>query len=268
MYHLRHRAILTVFLLLLSANTLKAQMEYFNKQFQQKKDSLVKELAKHPLADTLRARALVNVMNCAVFLDQKKQVMPYFKEANRLSFQIGSKNGVLACLYWKGRYYKSAKKTDSALVYLDSVITVVGSSVNPRWRWEKASAFFDKGAIYDFREDFYPALTNYFEALESYDGVDLQNQAQVARRIALVYEELHNSEKALEYSRLVINLFEKTHDKFANAMIAGIYTEIAGIYYDRNELTKAGSALNKIKPRMPDTTDDAVTVPIIFWSDK
>jgi two-component system NarL family sensor kinase len=264
MYHPRHRAILTVILLLLSANTLLAQMEYFNKQFQQKKDSLVKELAKHPLADTSRVRALVNLMNCAVFLDQKKQVMPYFKEANRLSFQLRSKNGILACLYWKGRYYKSAEKTDSALVYLDSVITVVGDSANPRWRWEKASAYFDKGVIYNFREDFYTALTNYFEALKGYDSVDLQNQAQVARRIASVYEELHNSEKALEYSRLAINLFEKTHDKFASAMIAGIYTEIAGIYYDRNELTKAGSALNKIKPRMPNTTDDAVTSSYYF----
>ncbi|MGF7082828.1 tetratricopeptide repeat-containing sensor histidine kinase [Mucilaginibacter sp. UYCu711] len=259
MHHLRHRAILSVILLLLSANTLKAQMDYFNKQFLHKKDSLVKELAKHPLADTSRVRALVNLMNSAVFLDQKKQVIPYFEEANRLSFQLKSKNGKLACLYWKGRYYKSAKKADSSLVYLDSVIAVAGNSGNPRWQGEKASAFFDKGVIYDFREDFYTALNNYFEALKCYDGVDLPNQAQVARRIASVYKVLHNSEKTLEYSRLAIKLFEKIHDKFSTAMIAGIYTEIADVYYDRGELTKASTALNKIKPRMPDTTDEAVT---------
>src|SRR5450432_2154036 len=156
--YIRHRlSILMLVTALLATGTLTAQMDYYNNLFIHQKDSLVKELAKHPAQDTVRVNVLISILDCAIFLSQRKQVLPYWQEAIGLSRSLKDKKAEVDCLEWRGSFYKSAQKTDSALLYLDSAIAQAGNSTDAWMRSSKGFSQFEKGMMYEFAENFYTA---------------------------------------------------------------------------------------------------------------
>jgi two-component system NarL family sensor kinase len=236
-----------------------AQGGYAADGFAHTKDSLLSELKKYTRPDTARANALVRLLDCASFLSEKKQVLPYWQEAIQLGRTLHYKNAEAAALCWMGSFYKSGQQTDSAMIYLDSALLVAGTDKNIWLRRVKGFSHFQKGMIYENQENFYKALNDYFESLRNYDTDDLAKQKILSLRIASVYERLHNDDKALEYYEKTLQLFDAINDSTTATEADGIYTYIANVYFNRNEIAKAGIYLNKLKPAMPDTNETMVT---------
>jgi two-component system, NarL family, sensor kinase len=259
MSFLKQRKNYCVFIFFLWLNPLKGQPDYYKHLFTHAKDSLVKELRKFPSPDTSRVMALINILDCATFLSERREVMPYWQEANQLSDKLKFKKGQAITLVWRGSFYKSERKTDSALIYLDSAIHSIGSP-NDQWLHRtKGFALFQTAMIYEGQENFYTALKAYFEAFTDFDSADLFKQKMVAMRIASIYQQLHNDDKALEYYKLALTLYEKAGVKTYSSEEESIYSFIAGIYFNRGELEKANYYLDKIRPSMPDTVETLVT---------
>src|SRR5882724_11515553 len=250
---------LLAFALLLASAAASAQPGYISKGFEHIKDSLVTELARHPQPDTARAVALLKVIESAVFLSERKEVLPYWAEAVQLSRKLNFRKVMAGCLVWKGSYYKSGRRTDSALLFLDSAIQLAGDLTDTSLRYAKGFALFQKGMIYENQENLYTALNAYFGSLKSYDTTDIVKQKMTCLRIAWIYTELHNDTTALEYYLRALNLYERWNGKNSNNEAEGINIYIAGIYYDRNELAKASYYLNKMRPFMPDTVQTTVS---------
>src|SRR5258708_1432939 len=103
-----YRRLFGVFALSVSAFVASAQSGYFKRRFEHQKDSLVNELGKHPLPDTARVMALMKILDGAIFLSERKEVLPYWAEAVQLSRKLNFRKGLTDCLEWKGSYYKSA----------------------------------------------------------------------------------------------------------------------------------------------------------------
>jgi two-component system NarL family sensor kinase len=253
-----HR-LLWVLALSLSAGRIFAQPDSFKRRFEHEKDSLVKELDRHPLADTTRALALLNILKSATFLSEKKEILPYWAEAIQLSRQLHFRRVLADCLVWKGSYYKSERRADSALLFFDSAIELSGNSADLWLHQTKGFALFQKGMLYETQENLYTALNAYFGALKSYDTNDRVRQKMVCLRIAGIYQELHNDAKALEYYLQALSLYDKLKGNDGNNYADGIYTFIAGIYFNRGQLSKASYYLGKLTPFMPDTVETMVT---------
>jgi two-component system NarL family sensor kinase len=254
----KQRKNLLVVIFFVWTNTLTGQPDYYKNLFTHAKDSLVKELKKYPAPDTSRVMALINILDYATFLSEKRQVLSYWQEANQLSDKLKFKKGQTITLFWRGAFYKSERKTDSALIYLDSAIRVAGT--NDLWlRRTKGSALFQKAMIYEGQENFYTALNAYFEAFKNFDTTDLIRQKMIALRVASIYQQLHNDDKALEYYKIALTLYEKANDKIHSGETEGIYSFIAGIYSNRGQLEKAKYYQDKLRPSMPDTVETMVT---------
>ncbi|MDP4244415.1 MAG: histidine kinase [Bacteroidota bacterium] len=240
-------------------NSLKAQPGLYEKEFEAAKDSEVAKLRQHPAADTGRVMALINILDCASFLSQKKTVMVYWQEASRLSRQLKFRKGEAICLEWIGSYYKSSQKIDSATIYFDSALLIAGSSTDLWLRRTKGFIFFQKAMIAEGQENYYTALNDYFDALKNYDSSDLVKQKMVFIRIASIYQRLFNDDKALEYYHLTLETILRLKGNNNNIESAGIYSFIAGIHYNRGDLQGAKQYLNKLAPFMPDTVETMIT---------
>jgi two-component system, NarL family, sensor kinase len=246
-------------ILLLWTNTLTAQPDFYQKAFIHDRDSLIKELAKYPNPDTARALALVNILDAATFLSQKRQVMPYYQEAAHLSRQLKFNKAEAIYLEWMGGFYKSQRKADSALIYLDSSILATGNSADILIRRTRGLALFQKAMISEGQENLYTALNCYFLSLKCYDSTDLEKQKYSLLRIAAVYARLLNNEKALEYYNASLQLYYKMKGPVVTPEAEEIYTYIANIYYKMGDMDKAKAWLTKMQPAMPDTVETMVT---------
>ncbi|MEP6747579.1 MAG: ATP-binding protein [Bacteroidota bacterium] len=246
-------------MLLLSTTASMAQMDYYNTIFARQRDSLINLLDKHSAQDTGRANKIMNLLDCAIFLSQRKQLLPWWQEGLALSRSLKYKRAEVDLLEWRGSYYKSAQQQDSSFLYLDSAIALAGNSTDEWMGAAKGFAQFEKGMIYEFQENFYTALNNYFGALKTYNGSDLRKQKMISLRIADIYKKLHNDDKALEYYEAALNFFEEDKGPKPAVDAEGICTCIAGIYFNRGNLQKAGYYLYKLKSLMPDTVETMET---------
>ena len=238
---------------------LPAQPDSYQRAFEHNRDSALRELRKHPYPDTARAMALADLLDCASFLSQKKQLLPYWHEAIGLSRKLNFKKAAAVCLVWIGGYYKSLQKPDSALLYLDSAILVTGNSDEQWPRRTRAFALFQKALMNETQGNYYSALNDYFAALKNYDAGDLYKQKIVFIRLASIYEKLFNDGKALEYYNAALDVLRKFTGDKPNIEAAGIITSIAGIYFDRGDVEKTRSCLGRIAPLMPDTMETLVS---------
>lgn len=253
------RSLLLAILLTARSVLLPAQPNSFEKEFEHKRDSALRNLQKYPNPDTARAMALADLFDCATFLNQKRQLMPYYQEAIALSRKLHFKKGEAICHLWLGGYYKSQQKTDSAILYLDSAILVAGIS-NEHWgRRTRGLAHFQRGLLYETREKYYPALNDYFAALDSYDPEDLPKRKNVFLRLASIYQRLFDDEKALHYYQATLDANRRLSGDKHTIGDAGTSISIAGIYFNRGDLEKAKAWLRRASPFMPDTLETIIT---------
>jgi two-component system, NarL family, sensor kinase len=251
-----HKQVLVLAILLIARSTmLVAQPDFYEKQFEHERDSALDELKKHPYPDTTRAMALINVLDCAPFLSQKKQLLPYYFETIALSRRLKFKKAEAVCLVWMGGLYKSQHKTDSAILYFDSALLVADTAADAWTRHTRAFAHFQKGLIYETGSNYYKALDSYFDALKTYNSDDLDKQQAVLIRLATIYERLYNDEKALQYYQEALTMIQKLKGKRTDVESESLYTSIANIYFKQGEIAKAKEYLYRMAASMPDTTE-------------
>lgn len=236
--HLPAKIYFIVFVAFLQTINVLAQPGYPGDRFKHEKDSLIEVLKKYPAQDTARARALYDVVDPAIFLREKKEVMSYWEEAMTLSHKLNYKSVEAACLMWMATYYKSEQKIDSALLYLDSGIQAATASRDPFALKAKAFGLTQKARIYENKENFYAALHSYFDALECYGPDEEKNKKLDCNQIASIYYKLNNYDKSIEYYK-----------------IGESYSAVADIYFERNDIDNAKIYLDKLKPSMPDTIE-------------
>jgi two-component system NarL family sensor kinase len=236
-----------------------AQMGRYNKIFQHDVDSLKVTLARHPDPDTVRTRSLIDILEIALFASQKRQLMPYWAEALQLSRKLRYRRGMAACLEWRGTYFKGIQKPDSALLYYDSAISAAGTTADPWMRKARGFVLFERGMLYEYQENFYTALNTYFESLKNYDGLAADKQKMVALRIADIYKKLRDDTKALEYYQVALTYYLQANNGVERQGADGLYTSIASIYFNRNDLADAESWLIRMKHEMPDTNETILT---------
>src|SRR6185436_5740265 len=183
---------LALFLCCVEGNS---QGGYTTNTFAHRKDSLIGVLKNYPATDTARAKALFAILDCAAFLKEKKEVLPYWQEAMDISIKSKFAKTRAACLVWMGSYYKSAQKIDSALIYLDSGINVAIHSPDQGLKHTEGFANYFRGMIYENQENLYAALQSYFDAIKYYDGSFPDIQKVLFTRAATIYSKLNNADK-------------------------------------------------------------------------
>ena len=254
----KHLLLLAI-VLIAHSTMLVAQPDFYEKQFEHDRDSAITELKKHPHPDTARAMALIDVLDCAAFLSQKQQLLPYYSEAIALSRKLKFKKAEAVCLVWMGSLYKSQHKTDTAILYLDSAILVTDTATDTWTRRTRAYAHFQKGMIYETGSNYYKALDNYFDALKSYNSDELSQQKAALIRLATIYERLYNDEKALQYYQEALTIIQKANGKRTDLESESLYTSIANIYFKHDEIAKAKATLYRMAAGMPDTTETLIS---------
>lgn len=86
----------------------------------------------------------------------------------------------------------------------------------------KAQAHFKSGQIYDEFSEFYPAMDNYLSSVAySAEADNSDAQARVLSKIASLYTKQYNTEQALEYGSLAIDIANVTQD---SKLIAKTYS--------------------------------------------
>jgi len=148
--------------------TLVAQEPFFN-NYEQNRDKAIAELKRYPNPDTARVNALARVTSLALFLKQRKELYPYCQEGMAISRRLGYAKGMAQCYMFVGLYNKSSLNSAAAHTYFDSVIITAGNSSEKKLLELKAQANEMKGRLYYDHENYYAALSHFFESMK-YNG--------------------------------------------------------------------------------------------------
>jgi two-component system, NarL family, sensor kinase len=224
--------------------------------FGQKKDSLLRELQRYPAANGQRIAVLHQLLVQAVYLEEKKQVLPFWAEALRLSKTLYDKGNEAYCLVWRGSYYKSTLRYDSAMHFIDSGLQTVPQPVTATEKNARAFGLYLKGMICEQQDNYYNAINAYFGALH-YANEKGTMRPQLYSHIAGVYAKMGNREKALQYAKSVLTVTGDTST--FNPEECGSYMMIADLYMSGQDLHNAARYLNLARPFIPILSQPSVT---------
>jgi signal transduction histidine kinase len=196
------------------------------------------------------------MIHAAIFLEEKKQMIPYWQEGLQLAQELNDKAAEANYLVWRGGYHKSLQQYDSALLYIDAGMQLIPQPVTPLEKITRGHGLHLKGQLYEKQENYYRALSCYFESAVYYSRRSDMYRINYTN-IANVYSKLGNEEKALEYHKAVAALEQESGA--ATTSYIGTYAVIAHIYLKRNDYTNTRHYLNLLQPYMPSETEPNVT---------
>jgi two-component system NarL family sensor kinase len=217
--------------------------------FEKNKQAAIDELRKFPTADTNRVNALLKILNTAVYLKEKKQVLFYLEEARELSRTLNYKTGLGNAYLQQAAFFKSASDYRNAIHYYDSALFIAGN--NPDWDLLaiKELALEQKGVVYYTQENYYPALDYLFEALNHIRPDREQRKLRIYTFITLIYTALNDFEKAEEYVLKNIALAEQGPNGHIDETAYFAYIDIC---LAKNDLKTASAYLDKMSAAIPD----------------
>lgn len=247
MHFVKKAVILLVALLLWQLRPARAQVA--SNSFEKKKQDAIEGLKKFPAGDTNRVNALLRILNTAIFLKEKKEVISYLPEAMALSRKLNYQAGLGNSYLQKASYCKSASDYKDALLYYDSALYVTGNSAAEEMHVIKEVALEQKGVIFYNQENYYTALDYFFESLKYITAGRENRRSRIYIFITEIYLFLNNLEKADEYGQKNIALVQNNGNALDNA---SVYFPVIDICIEKNELDRAGAYLDKLKPYMPD----------------
>lgn len=225
---------------------LKAQPFTGKHGYEAQKQIALAALQQHTRPDTARVHALLQLLSTATFLKERKELMPYQREAMTLSRQLQYSYGMAQSYGYAAAYYKSASDYGNALRYYDSALLLLRNPNDSLQIALKATIYERKGSIYQVQENFYPALNCFFEALKYLTGKDHYRAARLQLFITEIYLELNNVEKAAEFSNNNLHLLvlHATVKKLA----ASLYFAAINVELKRNDLSTAASYVDSLEP--------------------
>jgi tetratricopeptide (TPR) repeat protein len=112
--------------------------------FAEKKEKAIADLKNYPNPDTARVNALVRILNTAIFLKEKKEVIGYLPEALDLSRKLKYSKGLASCYLQTAAYYKSASDYSRSLLYYDSALYTIDKTNDQGLMASKARALEQK----------------------------------------------------------------------------------------------------------------------------
>lgn len=227
---------------------LKAQVYTDLDNFNERKELAIAELNKFPKPDTSRVNALLNILNTAVFLKEKKEVLLFLPEAIGISRKLVYKRGLGNCYLQYASYYKSSSDYKNAIVYYDSALYIAGDLQNEEMLTIREFALEQKGMIYFIQENYYTAIDFLFESLKYITGGKEQKKIRIYTFIVEIYTLLNNLGKAAEYAQINIALVEKD-TSIVNR--ASVYFSFIDVCIEKNDLKTATTYLNKISSIIP-----------------
>jgi two-component system, NarL family, sensor kinase len=223
---------------------IQAQSDSMYKSFENQKNIAIAELKKHPAPDTARVNALINVLNTATFLKERKELLPYREEAMQISRRLNYTKGIVTCYTSSGAYHKSASEYQTAIACYDSALSLIGDSQDPDLVSLKNIAHERKGMIYFAQENFYPALRNFFEAQKVAHGENLRRDIRVNSFIARSYLGLNNLTKAMEYAQRNAAIVEE--NQVGTADETEVYLALILISLQNDDVALAEKYLEKV----------------------
>lgn len=251
MFYIKKAILFIIVAFIWQFQQLKAQVYTDLNDFNKRKELAIAELSKFPKPDTSRANALLNILNTAVFLKEKKQVLLFLPEAIEICRKLVYKRGLGNCYLQYASYYKSSSDYANALVYYDSALYIAGDLQNEDMLAIKEFALEQKGMIYFNQENYYTALDFLFESLKYITGGKEQKKIRIYTFIAEIYTLLNNLEKAAEYAQINIALVEKD-TSIVNR--ASVYFSFIDICIEKNDLKTAAAYLDKMSSIIPHPT--------------
>ncbi len=247
--------IFTIYLLVvlvLSAKNSYAQQDMFA-DFAKEKDKAVIELRKYQREDNERVDALVRVLKTSMFLKQQKVVKPYCDEALAISRNINYPKGLGECYLFMGNIFRGSLNDSAAHIYYDSVIQVSNHSTDTSLNELNAKAYRWKGLMNETKENYYAALSCFFEALKYYEADKGFLTYYLYTDMSNIYLKLNNLQQAALYAEKAIAL---TAEKgFNNAYKAGAYLVLTEVLVAKRQLSLASYYLDKVQPYVPDSTE-------------
>jgi two-component system, NarL family, sensor kinase len=246
MFRIRKIVFLLGAFLLWQTDVLHAQGDIFTIT-QRRNDSTIQALKKFPQPDTFRIKALQAILQSAVFLRQKKQVIGYFDEAFGLCKKLNYTEGLADCYIWKGELLKSSEQFKEAHLAFDSAIALAASS--PLLEEKSAFAYRQKGQIHFSQDDYYNALHFYFEALKYYEYHPDISTTALLTNITSIYLRLNNLAKALEFGKKNLQASQQTGKKM---VVVQAQLGLVNIHLKKNDLASASALLDQIAPHIPD----------------
>jgi tetratricopeptide (TPR) repeat protein len=187
----------------------------------EKEKEKVAELEKFKQPDIARVDALVRVLKTSLFLKQQKVVKPYCDEALAISRKINYSKGIAECYLFMGNIYRGGLADSMAHIYYDSIILISHNGVDTSLNELRAKAYRWKGLIYETRENYYPALSCFFEALKYFERDRGYLTYYLYTDMSNIYLRINNFQQASLYAEKAIAL---TAEKgFNNGYKAGAY---------------------------------------------
>lgn len=176
-------------------------------------DSLIKNINQYPNADTLRLNALIKVLEQAVANATPSKAEVYWAEALILAKKFKDPLSIANCYHFAGFLSTAKKNYDKALLYLDSAIFVFRGMTDTVKRLSGiGNADLDKARVYRRMGDRYSQLQNLLESLQLFEKIDDKKAVFAAQFISLLYRDLSNTSKDLEYAEKAAMIAERKKD--------------------------------------------------------
>jgi two-component system, NarL family, sensor kinase len=248
MFYIKNVILFIIVLFIWQPLQLKAQAYTDLNNFTKRKEQAIAELKKNTKSDTARVNMLLSILNTAVFLKEKKEVMPFLPEALEISRKLNYKRGLGNCYLQNASYYKSSSDYANALAYYDSALYITADVQNEEMLSIKEYALEQKGIIYYSQGNYYTALDFLFESLKYISRDKEERKIRIYTFITEIYTHLNNLEKAAEYAQINIRIVEKDSSIVKRT---SVYFSFIDVCIERNDLKTATAFLDKINSIIP-----------------
>lgn len=223
--------------------------------FDKRKAAALDSLSNYPAQDTARINRLIRLINTAYFQQQRRQLVPYWKECLQLSKQRSYSKGLAAAFLWNAYYRRGEQDLQGFHRFTDSAITYSRQDTTNRAAW--ANIHRIKGLQYQEEENYHAALKHYFEALRYYDTVQDVNRMHLLQNISSSYLQLNNLAQAEMYARKGALLADIL--SLPKTIQLQAYATLASVLLKREEPDEALPYLQKVDAFMPDTIERALS---------
>jgi tetratricopeptide (TPR) repeat protein len=136
-----------------------------------------------------------------------------------------------------GNIYRGSLVDSTAHLYYDSVILVCHIAQDTGLNELNAKAYRWKGLMYETKENYYPSLSCFFEALKYYELDKGYLTYYLYTDMSNIYLKLNNLQQAYWYAEKAIALTEEKG--FNNAYKAGAYLVLTEVLVERRQLSLA-----------------------------
>jgi two-component system, NarL family, sensor kinase len=207
-------------------------------------DSIKAEIQKHPKKDTTRVSIIMDYVVAAVN-ENTTQLLPYLNEVLSISKELRYSRGMQSGYLTAQIYYSDRGDFTNSRLYADSALLYLNADTSRRAIVNAAFLHNNLGGDYYKMGDYQQAIEHYTQAAQLLEKYKPEVVASVYSGMAIVYEQLLQYDKAMEYDEKAIAAAEKAGNK---SSIAKRYLNYVEKHINQKKFDKAEEILKKIEP--------------------